>query len=59
MLESEAEPMVWPPTNPLLVNSVPAKVKVLPWILFWLSAVIVRAAGVMLAVVEPVVLVSA
>jgi hypothetical protein len=44
---------VSPPTSPELVNSVPAKTKVLPCVLLWLVAVMARLAGVMSAVRPP------
>ena len=51
-VEEDADPVldkvalvtVLPPTNPLVVNSVPANVNVVPKHLVWLLAVMVKAA---------------
>ena len=39
------EPMVSPFCSPVLVNSVPANVKVCPYVLLWPTAVMLDAAG--------------
>jgi len=44
-LVSVAEPMVSPFCSPVELNSVPAKVKVVPYVFVWSLAVMFSAAG--------------
>ena len=51
VLDKVALVTVFPPTNPLVVNSVPANVEVVPEHLVWLLAVMVKLAWAMVKAV--------